>query len=106
MKTAFVSGAGGFLGLHLVEQLLGDNWSDKPFLRKVIQRLPNFIKPKPEAYGHIIALDATGNVIKNFQDPDTEYPKNTSVMETDQYLYIGSLVAPVAARLSKDHPEF
>jgi len=27
-------------------------------------------------------------------------------METDQYLYIGSLVAPVAARLPKDHPEF
>jgi nucleoside-diphosphate-sugar epimerase len=26
MKTAFVTGAGGFLGLHLGEQLLEDNW--------------------------------------------------------------------------------
>ena len=83
-----------------------DKWSDKPFLRKVIQRLPGFIKPKAEPYGHIIALDTEGNVIKNFQDPDTDYPKNTSVMETDQHLYIGSLVAPVAARLPKNHPEF
>lgn len=95
-----------WVALFAPRNALLDKWSDKPFFRKVIQRLPNFIKPKPEAYGHIIALDTAGKVVKNFQDPDTEYPKNTSVMETDQYLYIGSLVAPFAARLSKDHPEF
>ena len=80
---------------------LVDKLSGKPFLRKAIQRLPAAIKPKPEAYGHVVALDAAGQVVQNFQDPQTRYPQNTSVMETDRYLYIGSLTAPVAARLSK-----
>lgn len=90
-----------WLAFFAPRNALLDKLSGKPFLRKVIQRLPDLIKPKPAAYGHIIALDADGKVVKNFQDPHTEYPKNTSVMETDQYLYIGSLTAPVAARLSK-----
>jgi len=90
-----------WLAFFAPRNALLDKLSDKPFLRKVIQRLPNLIKPKPAVYGHIIALDTDGNVVKNFQDPHTKYPKNTSVMETDQYLYIGSLTAPVAARLSK-----
>ncbi|MBU1903427.1 MAG: hypothetical protein KJ573_07525, partial [Proteobacteria bacterium] len=35
-------------------------------------------------------------------DPAGSYPINTSVTETKDYLYIGSLVAPVLARLKKE----
>ena len=37
----------------------------------------------------------------DLQDPHTKYPQNTSVTETKDYLYIGSLSAPVLARLNK-----
>jgi sugar lactone lactonase YvrE len=90
-----------WLAFFAPRNTLLDKFSNKPFLRKVIQRLPDFIKPKPVAYGHIVALDKNGQVQHNLQDPKTNYPKNTSVMETDKFLFIGSLTAPAAARLSK-----
>ena len=78
-----------------------DKLSDKPFLRKVIQRMPAFVRPKAVAYGHIIAIDGEGKVLLDLQDPDSSYPINTSVTETKDYLYIGSLVTPVLGRLKK-----
>jgi len=54
------------------------------------------------AYGHIIAIDDRGKVVEDLQDPDGTYPINTSVRETDKYLYIGSLVAPVLGRIEKE----
>jgi sugar lactone lactonase YvrE len=80
---------------------LVDDLSEKPFLRKVIQRMPNFIRPKATAYGHIIAIDGNGKVLKDLQDPQTGYPQNTSVTETKDFLYLGSLISPVVARLAK-----
>ena len=59
------------------------------------------MRPKATAYGHIIAIDGNGRILENLQDPKTKYPQNTSVRETKEYLYIGSLVAPVLARLPK-----
>jgi sugar lactone lactonase YvrE len=79
-----------------------DDLSGKPFMRKVIQRMPAFLRPQAVAYGHIIAIDDTGNVLIDLQDPDGGYPINTSVTETRDNLYIGSLVTPVLGRLKKD----
>jgi len=70
-------------------------------MRKVIQRMPAFLRPKAVPYGHIMAIDGQGKVVADLQDPDGKYPLNTSVTETKDYLYIGSLVAPVLARLDK-----
>ena len=78
-----------------------DKLSDKPFIRKVVQRLPAFLRPKATHYGHIIALDQQGRVVMDLQDPAGTYPMNTSVTETRNYLYIGSLIAPEMRRLSK-----
>lgn len=83
-----------------------DKFSDKPFWRKMIQRLPAFMRPKAVAYGHIIAIDSHGKVIVDLQDPDGGYPINTSVTETEDHLYIGSLVAPVLGRLQKTSIDF
>ena len=79
-----------------------DKLAGKPFMRKVIQRMPAFLRPKAVAYGHIIVIDDTGNVLMDLQDPDAGYPLNTSVTETRDYLYLGSLVTPVLGRLKKD----
>jgi sugar lactone lactonase YvrE len=80
---------------------LVDSLSDSPFLRKVIQRMPAFVRPKAVAYGHVIAIDGNGKVFKDLQDPNTRYPQNTSVTETKDYLYVGSLMAPVIGRVPK-----
>ncbi len=80
---------------------LVDKLADKPFMRKVIQRMPAFMRPKAVAYGHIIAIDDNGKVLIDLQDPDGSYPINTSVIETEDFLYIGSLVAPVLGRFKK-----
>jgi len=79
-----------------------DKLSGKPFVRKVIQRMPAFMRPQAVAYGHIIAIDDNGKVVVDLQDPDGSYPINTSVTETKEYLYIGSLVAPVLGRIEKE----
>ena len=78
-----------------------DSVSDSPFVRKMIQRMPAFLRPKAVAYSHIIALDGAGKVVANLQDPKGRYPVNTSVTETKDYLYIGSLMAPKLGRLPK-----
>jgi sugar lactone lactonase YvrE len=78
-----------------------DKLSGNPLIRKVIQRMPAFLRPKAVPYGHIMAIDDKGSVLADLQDSDGEYPLNTSVTETKDYLYIGSLIAPVMARLSK-----
>lgn len=78
-----------------------DSLSGKPFLRKVIQRMPGFLRPKAIAYGHIIAIDGHGKVLEDLQDPAGAYPIITSVTETPDYLYIGSLVNPSIGKLPK-----
>lgn len=80
---------------------LVDNLSGSPFLRKVIQRMPGFLRPKAAAYGYIIAIDGAGNVVENLQDPQGTYPLNTSVNETNDYLYVGSLRATALGRFRK-----
>ncbi len=96
----------GFDGLFWIafaspRNALLDKLSDKPFLRKVIQRMPAFIRPKAVAYSHIISIDGHGKVVQDLQDSSGSYPINTSVTETDDYLYIGNLVSPVIGRLPK-----
>lgn len=80
---------------------LVDALSGRPFARKVIQRLPAFVRPKAALYGHIVAIDDRGSVVASLQDPAGAYRLNTSVLETRDYLYIGSLTMPAIGRLHK-----
>jgi hypothetical protein len=97
------TGQGGRFWIALVSPRnpLVDQLAGQPFLRKVVQRLPAFARPKAVPYGHLVAVDADGRVVADLQDPQGAYPINTSATETDAHLYVGSLVAPVLARLDK-----
>lgn len=68
-----------------------DDLSDSPFLRKLVQRLPGFLRPKAIPYVHIIGVDPDGKVVHNLQDPGGGFHANTSVYATDTTLYLGSL---------------
>ncbi len=78
-----------------------DRLSDRPWLRKVVQRLPAFMRPREQRYGHVIAVDTDGRVVADLQDPGAAYPINTTAVEDHEYLYIGSLVNPGIGRIAK-----
>ena len=78
-----------------------DKLADKPFIRKMVERLPAFLRPGAKHYGHVLAISGKGRVLANLQDPDAAYPMTTGVFETNDYLYVSSLVAPHLARLDK-----
>ena len=68
-----------------------DILSNSPSMRKVIQRLPEFLRPKAQHYGHIVAINDAGEVVFNLQDPKGIYGHSTGALEVDDKLYISSL---------------
>ncbi|MGH8494733.1 MAG: SMP-30/gluconolactonase/LRE family protein [Gammaproteobacteria bacterium] len=79
-----------------------DKLSGRPFLRKVIMRLPKSLWPVPPDYGHVIAFDESGTIVADLQDPSGTYPETTGVTETADRLYIQSLHAKSLAWLPKE----
>ncbi|MDO9412484.1 MAG: SMP-30/gluconolactonase/LRE family protein [Pseudolabrys sp.] len=82
-----------WVGLFRPRNPAADNLADKPFLRKVLLRLPRSMLPLGVPYGHVFAIDEDGRVVANLQDPTGAYPETTGVMETADRLYIHSLHA-------------
>ncbi len=78
-----------------------DKFADNPFVRKMIQRLPASFRPKAKPYGHITAISTRGKVVMDLQDPSARYPMITEAVETDRYIYLGSLFATSLGRISK-----
>lgn len=71
----------------MLDRLLG-----RPFLRKVVMRLPNFLQPNIQRYGFVLALDMNGKVVRNLQDPSPEcFAQIANVVEHKGHLYFGSI---------------
>ena len=68
-----------------------DMLSNSPALRKVVQRLPAFMRPKAQNFGHIVAINDAGEVVFNLQDPLGMYGQTTGALEVGDKLYISSL---------------
>jgi sugar lactone lactonase YvrE len=87
-------------GLVSQRNELVDRLSDKPFLRKLILRLPDFMKPKPTRYGFVLRYDADGKVIETLQDPAGGYALTTGAIDLpDGSVVITSLSEPRLAIL-------
>ena len=72
----------------------------RPFLRKVIARLPSFMQPAPSRHGFVLGLDAGGRVTRNLQDPSgSRYALVSSAVEHEGALYLGSLGEDAVGRL-------
>ena len=69
-----------------------DKLLPRPFLRKVIARLPKFLQPAPKRYGFVLGLDPHGSVIENLQNgsPDC-YAEIANAVERNGALYFGSI---------------
>ncbi|EKF74814.1 hypothetical protein A11A3_06265 [Alcanivorax hongdengensis A-11-3] len=69
-----------------------DAMADKPLLRKVAYRLPEFLQPQPVHHGFVLGLDEQGQVIANLQDDSKgAFSPITSAEQKDGILYLGSL---------------
>ena len=91
-----------WVGLTSPRSALLDGMDDQPWKRRLTQRLPAFMRPSVVPYGHVLAIDADGRVLLSLQDPAGAYPATTGAWETEQYLYVSSLIAPVLARYTTD----
>jgi sugar lactone lactonase YvrE len=83
-----------WVGLFRPRNPAADGLSQKPFMRKVLLRLPRSLLPVGTPYGHVFAFDEEGHVTEDLQDPQGAYPETTGVTETTDRLYIHSLHAP------------
>ncbi len=82
-----------WVGLFRPRNPAADRLAGRPFLRKVLLRLPRSVLPTGAPYGHVFAIDEDGNVTRDLQDPEGEYPETTGATETADRLYIHSLHA-------------
>jgi sugar lactone lactonase YvrE len=90
-----------WLGLAAPRNPLLDKLSDKPWLRKVVQRLPAFMRPKATPSSHVIAFNGSGEILMNLHDPQARFPTLTGVLETNRSLYLTTLFGhelPVIAK--------
>ena len=78
-----------------------DRLSDKPLLRKVIQRLPASLRPKAVPFSHVIAFDGNGEVLMSLHDPAARFPFLTGVLETSDSLYLTTLFGNQLPRVAK-----
>lgn len=84
-----------------------DKMAQSPGLRKAVQRLPASMRPTAELYGFVLAIDISGNVLAQYQDPSASYPLTTGATEPgDGWLYIGSLGATYLGRKDLRHEKF
>ena len=88
------TGADGifWLAIYAPRNALLDSAGPKPWLRKVIHRIPAALQPKPRRHPFILGLDASGKVVHNLQDADGgAFSKSTSAEQVGDWLYVGSL---------------
>jgi sugar lactone lactonase YvrE len=69
-----------------------DTLLPRPFLRKVVMRLPKFLQPAPRRYSFVLGLDTNGQIVENLQNgsPDC-YAQIANAVEHDGSLYFGSI---------------
>ena len=82
-----------WVGLFRPRNPAADSLAQWPFLRKILLRLPRAWLPLGRPYGHVFAIDESGAVTQDLQDPTGAYAETTGVTETGSRLYIHSLSA-------------
>ena len=77
-----------------------DDLSASPLMRKIVQRLPLFMRPQAVPYSLVFAMTGEGERLVSLQDPEGQHHTTTGALETDDWLYISSLHADNLARIS------
>jgi sugar lactone lactonase YvrE len=90
-----------WLALVTPRSPLLDKLLPRPFLRKVVLRLPEFLQPAPQRYGFVLGLNRDGEVVANLQDPTGQaFALISNVLEYQGKLYLGSIGEDSLGRIS------
>jgi len=81
-----------WVGLVSPRNKLLDLTAPYPLVRKVSQRLPQFLQPQPERYGHLINISAQGQVLLSLQETSKEFGFITGAVDVDGELILSSLL--------------
>ncbi len=77
-----------------------DKLAPYPWIRKIIQRIPEFMHPAIIKYGFVLGLNQNGEIIHNLQEPSGKpYSVITSVQAEGNMLYLGSLKEKAIGRI-------
>ena len=69
-----------------------DFTADKPFLRKIIMRMPDILKPAPKPHATVLGFNELGELMYNLQDPrGVNFSIISSAEQFGNNLYLGSL---------------
>ena len=78
-----------------------DAMQSKPWLKRLVARLPPALRPKAVPYGLVLALDETGRITASYHDPGGEHLREiTSVEEHGDSIYLGTLSNDRIGRLT------
>jgi sugar lactone lactonase YvrE len=92
-----------WIGLGSPRSKALDDLSSKPFLRKLVQRLPSRMRPQAAPSAHVIAISGDGDVLMDLQDSGARYPSMTGVLETPDALYLTRLFGKHLPVLKKEN---
>lgn len=90
-----------WVGLVAPRNELLDDMSGRPWLRKMVQRLPAALRPQAIPSSHVIAINADSDVLMNLQDTHSRIPALTGVLETSDTIWLTSLFGNQVGRLDK-----
>lgn len=86
-----------WVALASTRKAVVDAMLSRPFIRKVVARLPASLLPAPDDYGFVLGLDNNAEVVYNLQDPAGHFAQITSVQYHEDKLFLGSLSEPAFA---------
>lgn len=88
-----------WFGLVSPRNALLDFTSSMPWLRSMAQRMPTFLQPKAQRYGHIAAINDNGEIAHSLQGDHSGFSFITGGVEQGGYLYLSSLHEGSIARV-------
>lgn len=81
-----------WLAIFTIRKPIADRMHPYPFAKKLLARLPKFLRPNPTNYGLVLALDEHGRITRSLHDPAGKHLREiTSAREHDGFLYCGTL---------------
>lgn len=89
-----------WVALFAPRNALLDYSADKPWLRRLVFHLPQWMQPAPKHVGQVLALDSDGRIVTHMRDAGADaFAPITSVEQVGDTLYLGSLTASAFARM-------